>query len=220
MIEDFLLQNWRDTGEVDVSESFHTCLTKSICSLMFDMDTSEIAKLYTQLGTCCSFSMLRSSLRGTDVLSPPGRARARPDSNLHAVAADSGQPPAAASPRQAARTHQRYASCQLPVPSCLFSDGYHLTSLSAGAIEARRKQKDSSSKYNDLLQILSDTPMKDGSLLAPELIPFGIINVLLAATTSTPLIAAWTLNFLLQDPPLLCVSRAPSAGLSKTQLVL
>ena len=49
-IEETLLSHMKAAeGKFDASEVFHHCLTKSICSIMFDMNTDEIADLYTQL---------------------------------------------------------------------------------------------------------------------------------------------------------------------------
>jgi len=49
---------------------------------------------------------------------------------------------------------------------------------------------------------LADTTNKDGKPIDADVIPLGIIQVLLAATTSTPVICLWTLIYLLQDKAL------------------
>ena len=51
-------------------------------------------------------------------------------------------------------------------------------------IASRRAQSDSSAKYSDLLQVLSDTRLPDGKLLPAEIIPFGTQAFLLSAFSS------------------------------------
>ncbi len=39
--------------KVELSDCLHDCLTQSTCKLMFDMDSTEIGKLYDELGMRC-----------------------------------------------------------------------------------------------------------------------------------------------------------------------
>jgi len=93
----------------------------------------------------------------------------------------------------------------LPVPSNLKRKASRnkLIKIITEAVEQRRSNSNSTEQYKDLLQILSDTTTKEGKPIDSDIIPLGIIQVLLAATTSTPVVCVWTLIYLLQDKALL-----------------
>lgn len=114
---------------------------------MFAMDTTELNHLYSQLGTHRKCPFICSIFKLS-------KKKKKIEDGLGLVAVFAPWLPTAANrARLVARDR--------------------LIQIIEGVIAARRANADSSAKYSDLLQVLSDTRLPDGSLLPTELIPFG-----------------------------------------------